>query len=626
MTGPLSITGNIQERFVQTAVLLCLLDPVRGEPTTYGLDQDWHGTQAPRQQILKRKFVDSIALICATRRDADTVSAATLEENGPDGAVIRIASNAGVTEETLNDLRDILHILEIIAAKELDVDVGVEKVLLKIVQLDNDKIRGYLQTLKQAAKLFEKRITTLKSRLVEAFPDSTPSSISEFIVWYEHIFSIQALPPQPDARVLLEWVQWAQEAKTSHLQFVRVAFSNYDQPLPRWVGTILKIGRYSIAARALAMTAFKIPDLFGTIAVQALTAPRKEQFVLREARMPLTCTLRRVPEINAEELVPRLASLWNISDPEAHFRRSCPVDLVVHAELQIVSFYDHNPQLRPRSRYIGVSKKSCFLCHKFLNLHPAGFFVSGCHQKLYPSWTPPTAMNTLVYKQYKAITAVMSVGMVAIARQDLTCRLGSKRFPAPADSTAGISFTGLIDMGNAMDTESGKHTVTGADYEPYVSITQPRIMLRTSTNHRPFQSLKTPANVQAQSPYSQLTGPSDSGLASKRSCSCVAHPQTPLVLLFEHPYNERKQDIIAISNIIDSNTGYPSWSILVDLLQSQESLGFVFKDSDIMIVDRRLQVRNGRQFLACLQALRNDGILNAEVQICSDNACSASLV
>lgn len=117
MTGALPITGNIRERFVQTAVLLRLLDPVRGEPTTYGLDQDSHSTQAPRQQILKRKFIDSLALICATRRDADTVSAATLEEGGPDGAVVRIASNAGVTEETQNDLRDMLRVLESIAVR-----------------------------------------------------------------------------------------------------------------------------------------------------------------------------------------------------------------------------------------------------------------------------------------------------------------------------------------------------------------------------------------------------------------------------------------------------------------------------------------------------------------------------
>ena len=34
------ITGNTQSRFVQAATLFRLLDPVRGEPKAYGLDQD----------------------------------------------------------------------------------------------------------------------------------------------------------------------------------------------------------------------------------------------------------------------------------------------------------------------------------------------------------------------------------------------------------------------------------------------------------------------------------------------------------------------------------------------------------------------------------------------------------
>jgi hypothetical protein len=111
MTPNLKITGNVRDRFVQAATLLYLLDPVRGEPTAYGLDQDAPNLQAPKEQRLKRKFLDSFALICATRQDGDAVSAACLEEGEPEGTVIRIASNAGVSEETVSQLENILGLL-----------------------------------------------------------------------------------------------------------------------------------------------------------------------------------------------------------------------------------------------------------------------------------------------------------------------------------------------------------------------------------------------------------------------------------------------------------------------------------------------------------------------------------
>lgn len=117
MTTSLGVSGNVRDRFIQVAALLRLLDPVRGEPTSYSLDQDLQNVQAPRERLLKRKFLDSFALICATRKDGDTVSAACLEEGGPEGTVVRIASNAGVSENTLNHLRDIMGLLSSISTK-----------------------------------------------------------------------------------------------------------------------------------------------------------------------------------------------------------------------------------------------------------------------------------------------------------------------------------------------------------------------------------------------------------------------------------------------------------------------------------------------------------------------------
>jgi hypothetical protein len=92
-------------------ILLSLIDPVRGEPTVHGLDFQSSETETDRERFLKCKFLDSFALICATKKDGESVSAACIEEAQPYGTVIRIANNAGVRESILSQLRVVVHIL-----------------------------------------------------------------------------------------------------------------------------------------------------------------------------------------------------------------------------------------------------------------------------------------------------------------------------------------------------------------------------------------------------------------------------------------------------------------------------------------------------------------------------------
>jgi hypothetical protein len=89
------ITGNTKCRSTQAAVLLHLVDPVRGEPTAYSLDRDFNEIEPQRERQLKRKFLNTLALVSATRKDGDTVSAASFEEGLPEGTVVRVASNEG---------------------------------------------------------------------------------------------------------------------------------------------------------------------------------------------------------------------------------------------------------------------------------------------------------------------------------------------------------------------------------------------------------------------------------------------------------------------------------------------------------------------------------------------------
>ena len=64
-----------------------------------------------KERLLKRKFLNSFALIYIIKKDGDSTSAAYIKEGGPQRTIIRIASNAGVNKKTLNEVRELIAIL-----------------------------------------------------------------------------------------------------------------------------------------------------------------------------------------------------------------------------------------------------------------------------------------------------------------------------------------------------------------------------------------------------------------------------------------------------------------------------------------------------------------------------------
>jgi hypothetical protein len=512
-----------------------------------------------------------------------------------------------------------------IVLTELEPSKGELDVLFKIIQLDIQKIQEYVKGLRNTNGLFEEIIPELESRLLDASPDYVSSSVQHSLDWFKTIFLIRELPETPGPDILLRFIRWAQDAKKEHLGFLKLAFSNKDQSLPRWVGIILKLGRYGVAARALVQTASEFPSSFNPMVVESISAPAKVQVRIGESETPLTSVLRRMPEIKAEEVIPRLAGIWNTHNAEAHIRNLCSLDLVTHAELQMVNFYDHNPHLKPHFRFIGVSKKSCFLCSAFLVAHPDRYGISSCHQKLYLSWIPPPAMEVQVYKQYKAITLEMSKMMEGIARSDLVGRLGSKRFPIPADSTAGVSLTGLTDRrsyGSSIATGLEDPNEFGVDLTS--TIGDSRSTTRTNTPGRHVfphgASAAELAELMAPGPDPRTVSASDIDLSDSRRRSPLLNYLVSLscmVLHFRYQGEESRQDIVTIDSILDLDTHLPSWSKLVEFLNPDDSLGLIFKDTDVLVVNDHIRVRNERQFLACLQYLLNSGILNSEVLICN---------
>lgn len=497
------------------------------------------------------------------------------------------------------------------------------EILVKIIRLDIAKIRYYMKDLHAAKGVFDEPVSAVEARIMAS--SNSALALREFLEWFGHMSGIRDLPPEPEPDVLMGYVKWAQKARAYYLDFLQAAFSAKFHPLPRWICTIFKLGRYGIASKALVQLAFEFPALLNPMIVEPVMAPSRTPFTISEGEVPLTCVLRRVVGARTPEYLSRLAKVWNTPDAETFFRRACSLNLVVHAEMQLVNFYDHNPQCRPSFRFIGVSKKSCYLCHMFLATHPDSFCISSCHQKLYLPWIPPPATDSNVYRRYKVITNELSKLMEAAAKHDMEKRLGERR-PVPADSTAGVSLSGLTDVARTrsqfpLQSQTDFHISSDIIVEGSGAIEGnirgEEETIKSPSSFQPIDVVElTPPNVGIE-PVTLDTGDvaivTEQLVNNSNSTSVLA-----MVFHFMRADDFDKQDIVSMRDIFDLSINRPSWVKLLEILKVDDDFGIAFQEGQqVLIVNDRIRVSNERQFLACLQHLLNSNVLNSEALVCN---------
>lgn len=78
----------------------------------------------------------------------------------------------------------------------------------------------------------------------------------------------------------------------------------------------------------------------------------------------------------------------NLVDTQAELQQKSLCKKRIHAEIQLLFYYEQQPQIALRPRVICSSKNACFLCNAFMRLHNR-FYTPKTHGKLYPLWTLP---------------------------------------------------------------------------------------------------------------------------------------------------------------------------------------------------------------------------------------------
>lgn len=475
-------------------------------------------------------------------------------------------------------------------------------VLLKMISLDMAKIWSYFTELRRhrAGILGAKQFLPQLSSIFEV------NEVERFATWMENLSEITTIATEATASELLPYILWAEKAKWELSTYIEALFSAQGTGLPSWIYSIYKLGRYGVASRALCKLPAEFRALFCPMRIETIESISRLEFSITKGEHPLRDVLRRIAGGQEEEFARRLATIWGVTDPEPRFRKACRLDLAVHAEMQLIGFYDQNPELMPSFRFMGVSKKSCFLCHRFLQDHPASFSVSSCHQKLYLAWRSPPTSDKKVYRTYKTIVTNLCVQMEATARRELRSRIGNAR-AFQLDSTAGVSLTGLVEY-MPLSPSASLNTLDAScppDSSPEPSdddYSEAHVGVSLETDKE-----TSPTGSEGMCPGETITLPSQA--------SSGEHHTAEFVFNVGRADDPQRRELVALENILDTSQK-PSWRKLVEILSNDEHFGVGFMEEDeFLTVDGNLWVRDERQFLACLQFLRNSGCRNAGVVV-----------
>ncbi|KAF1937285.1 hypothetical protein EJ02DRAFT_458851 [Clathrospora elynae] len=73
---------------------------------------------------------------------------------------------------------------------------------------------------------------------------------------------------------------------------------------------------------------------------------------------------------------------------ESHVRAHAVQSKRIHAEIQLLFYYESNSSILLPPRVICSNKHACFLCNLFIKTH-GRFYIRSCHGRLYPRWRIP---------------------------------------------------------------------------------------------------------------------------------------------------------------------------------------------------------------------------------------------
>jgi hypothetical protein len=432
---PTHVKGTELRRFVFCSTILCKIDPARGAPTKTSFDDGPNGDGLSTQQ-LKRKFLDSFALICSTSEfGAETASAACLEEHDPAGVVLRVARNQGLTPDVLAGLQGILQILRAVSRREKPSARAEAEIVTLVARLDRARILSIANKVMKHGNGICELVLQANDRL----SSSQGAGKTGLKLWLQNCPFTGASPQSWDLATVERLVDWAAKARWEYSEQLP-GLLQFDRAQKHfWLECLFKIARYQASIKSMVKLATKEPAMFQGIRILHVEAPMSCQFSIDVDATPGRTVVNYLFNKDAEDIMTKLKSHLG-QNVEWRLRKACPKKLTLHAEMQLAVFYEGNPDLLPQMAYVGTSKKACFLCNEYLRHHTSRLQAGACHQKVYSTWMPPPCYQDSG-RSGSTPFQKLSRSIENLTRRELKTSLAVPRRPINQDSTAGPDLT-----------------------------------------------------------------------------------------------------------------------------------------------------------------------------------------
>jgi hypothetical protein len=166
---------------------------------------------------------------------------------------------------------------------------------MSIIQLNQRKILYYLEWLsgRPEIRATVERIRSSPRHLMTVL--DSQSDIDIFTQWITLLSDIASLTETESVspQLIATYLRWAAEAKWRHSEALEVSFNAEGQDIAPWIFNVYKLGRYSIAAKAMVRVALTYPARFCPMSIETIEASPVHHFFLDEEKSPLTHLLRR---------------------------------------------------------------------------------------------------------------------------------------------------------------------------------------------------------------------------------------------------------------------------------------------------------------------------------------------
>lgn len=222
-----------------------------------------------------------------------------------------------------------------------------------------------------------------------------------------------------------------------------------------------KVARYREAARFLYRTAKNFPVARNMKVVRADLPPKAFERIQAESDMyhaDLGSAISAIsPKYGGQTTLDQIYRLLGTTAIHASTIFSQQVQRMtkskIHAEIQLICYYELSSSSGITPRVICSSKDACFLCNAFIRMH-GKMYVPRSHGRLYPGWRLPTL------SQFHSLSCQFNDLLETHIKQSLQMLLSTRKrisYPDPYESTV---LTLPLSLSTKEDSEpSGVHVL-----------------------------------------------------------------------------------------------------------------------------------------------------------------------